>query len=491
MKKIFLTLVSLLLAAILLCSASPSLDGRADVASSGTFPPGLFAKVVSYLPGDTIMVTNPLNGSKIEILVVGSVDPSEGVAILLSAEAAELLQIKKDSNMLVKITKRSGDLDEQVRGNAVLAQGASAIGTTNSDATTVAPTTVAPTSAVEPIKDISPVAPTAVEETTLAEETPLTEETIPVEDVAVEDAVVNDATVVENIEDVTNDVPPSEPTLEDETIPVETIVATEDDNVKTNDEEDEIAEEISDEPIILASDITEEKVSENEIPLEDKKDEVVIAEDEIKDEDTVLEEIVEGENLPSENTVEEETVVAESILEPDTESENVEPETVIEESVLPLEKIAEENVSDDEYDAIVLVPVAENPPVQEDTISDAPIVNEEVVTTDAVESVDEEKDENILEIENVLDVDSPSGVTTLSSLEKGKYYVQIAVYNKMENVDDVTARYGEKYPIVVMPRKNNNGFELMVGPLNVDEYGAIIERFRAYGFKDAFMKKGK
>ena len=120
MKKLLLTLGFALSAGLLLWAESPSLDGRALVADEGVFPRGLFAKTVGYLPGDSISVTNPANGERVDILVIGSIDPSEGVAVLLSPEAARALSIKKNANNLVKLTKRSGGADEICNGSAVL-----------------------------------------------------------------------------------------------------------------------------------------------------------------------------------------------------------------------------------------------------------------------------------------------------------------------------------------------------------------------------------
>ncbi|MFC2477579.1 MAG: hypothetical protein ACFNQG_00965, partial [Treponema socranskii subsp. buccale] len=120
-KKI--NLFFLLISCLLFTSFSPSLDGRAVVADPGVLPEGYFAKTVGYLPGDSIIVSNFAAGKTLDILVVGSLDQSEGVAILLSPEAAAELGIVKDSNVIVKITKRSGELDEAVSGMAVIAQG--------------------------------------------------------------------------------------------------------------------------------------------------------------------------------------------------------------------------------------------------------------------------------------------------------------------------------------------------------------------------------
>ena len=121
MKRIVALFLLLVTTTFLFAAARPSLDGRAVVANKGEMPAGLFAKTVGYLPGDSVSVTNPTTGMTIEVLILGAIDPSEGIAILLSPEAAGKLGIKKDSNIQVKITKRAGQLDEAVTGTAVLA----------------------------------------------------------------------------------------------------------------------------------------------------------------------------------------------------------------------------------------------------------------------------------------------------------------------------------------------------------------------------------
>ena len=98
MKKKIGLFFSVIFGCFILTSFSPSLDGRAIVANEGEMPQGVFAKTVGYLPGDSIGVTNLTNKTTIDVLVIGALDPSEGVAILLSPEAAKLLNIEKDSN---------------------------------------------------------------------------------------------------------------------------------------------------------------------------------------------------------------------------------------------------------------------------------------------------------------------------------------------------------------------------------------------------------
>ena len=120
MRKILVFILTIFTVALIFGAARPSLDGRALVADSGTMPKGFFARTVGYLPGDSITVTNPTNGASVDVLILGAIDPSEGVAILLSPEAADSLNIKKGSNAQVKLTKRSGSLESNARGSAVV-----------------------------------------------------------------------------------------------------------------------------------------------------------------------------------------------------------------------------------------------------------------------------------------------------------------------------------------------------------------------------------
>ena len=89
MKRFILITLCLLCITSVFATNKPSLDGRAVVADEGVLPRGLFAKTVGYLPGDSVSVTNPTTGVTINVLVLGSLDPTSGVAILLSPEAAD------------------------------------------------------------------------------------------------------------------------------------------------------------------------------------------------------------------------------------------------------------------------------------------------------------------------------------------------------------------------------------------------------------------
>ena len=72
MKKKIWFVLALTLSGFLFMSFSPSLDGRAVVADEGVLPQGIFAKTVGYLPGDSISVTNLVDKTTVDILVIGA-----------------------------------------------------------------------------------------------------------------------------------------------------------------------------------------------------------------------------------------------------------------------------------------------------------------------------------------------------------------------------------------------------------------------------------
>jgi cell division septation protein DedD len=82
-------------------------------------------------------------------------------------------------------------------------------------------------------------------------------------------------------------------------------------------------------------------------------------------------------------------------------------------------------------------------------------------------------------------------VPRIQSLERGKYYVQIATFKYAESVNTVAAQYGDKYPLVQIVNDASSASQILVGPLGADEYGAVLERFKAYGYADAFLRVGK
>ncbi|MBQ7882488.1 MAG: SPOR domain-containing protein [Treponema sp.] len=508
MKKIITFVTTIFTVAILFAAARPSLDGRAVVADSGEMPKGLFARTIGYLPGDSVTVTNPATGSSVDVLILGSIDSSEGVAILLSPEAAERLDIRKDSNVQVKITKRSGSLDETVSGTAVLAE--------SEDDNFVTSDSL--------LEEVTPIEETAntennIEETTdetVLTEQPVVEETETITEVTEEP--IDSEELAEVVEEST-----SEPVLEEQTIVEEVETSTEEltapaesSEVVTDKVEDFVVEETNEivpteeveQPVETEelSEVVETETVESEetpeiiesdienVPTADSADEVETVEVEnIENAETseeIQSEIVETEKLAEV----EETVPAITETEESVTEETLSP--VNEEIVLePTEPTLEEETTDSEseetekYEPIILVPTDVNPPEEELDVQPV-AVNEEKTEEVAVEN----KEEPIQQPITVEPSDNNMNKylkDSLKDLESGKYYVQIASLRDQSNIDAILNKYAEKYPIVLVPLTSGKAYQVLVGPLNINEYGMIMERFKSYGFKDCFLRKIK
>ena len=517
MRKIFAIVCTVLFCGLIFTSFSPSLDGRAVVAEDGVMPQGVFARTVGYLPGDSISVTNLAKKTTVDILVIGALDPSEGVAILLSPEAASLLGLEKGGNNVVKITKRSGQLDETVSGTAVI--GDSIEQEPAAEETYSAPETSVPAVEDEPEVETVP----AMEETSespedlISEETPAGEEVeAPLETVSESEPVyspVEEASVFVPEENTS-----SEPAVDE---PFEEITATEEPEVVEKLQEtepfeetvtEEPAEEIESERIddeFPADEISEETPAEaevisDEVPAETVYEEQV--ETSVPDEDCISlepysEEIPDGEeadvekaesdilsDIPAESAVVSETLdVLEESVSPDELSE-LAPEVVVTEENAQAEELSEETA--EEYEPIVLVPSEPNPPVQKSAVEPEPEV--EVLESVPVEA----------------EIASPSAkpakkaasdgynfdkytVPSLKNLKSGKYYVQIGVYGDKANIKAIIDTYAGKYPVTLVPLASGKATQVLIGPLSVDEYGTVLNRFKSYGYKDAFLRKIK
>lgn len=486
MKKLTLFILTIFTVATLFAAARPSLDGRAVVADSGTMPRGLFARTVGYLPGDSVTVTNPATGSAVDVLVLGAIDPSEGVAILLSPEAAEGLRIKPNSNVQVKLTKRSGSLDENANGSAVLSEGEEekpqpkaempTVTVPDAVATTVPKAEPAPVVASAPAVETVPVVAPVVVPVAAENESEETVEETPV--------------VAEKVEEI-----PAETEKIEEEIVEETPVLAE--NTPAYDEFPAVADEIEETPVLskvepAAENVVEEEVQPDTVyevlpPLPDGertygKQKVVVIEGTEPDyiEETPVEKKEEpvyvAETPAAEEVVSEEAVASE--LPAGIESE---PVVVAEEQPVSSEEPA------DAYQPIVLVPAEPNPPLAEESPAreTVPVVAE-VAPVKEVVPVKETAPAVVIE-NNWTNYVVPS----VKNLRKGSYYVQVASLGNTDNIKNFIDKYSAKYPVVLVQNSSKSSYQVMVGPLNIDEYGAVDEKFRAHGFKDAFVRKIK
>ena len=73
---------------------------------------------------------------------------------------------------------------------------------------------------------------------------------------------------------------------------------------------------------------------------------------------------------------------------------------------------------------------------------------------------------------------------------KAGNYVQFAICTTDAEADKIISKY-KKYPVVKVLFDTREGYKLLVGPLGEDEKGAVLARFRAFGYSDAYLRKVK
>lgn len=547
MKKLFSGILVLFLAVAMFADSKDCVDGIIEVADSGKFPSGHFGQAAGYLPGDSVFVTNPETGVTLQFLNLGTLDSADGIVILLSDESAKTLGIKKGSGMRCKLNMRYGGFDETVTGQAVIdAEDAALAKKSEIKEAEKAPVDVpavenpAPVAAGVPavVEADAPVPPVPVAGVSLfendetpaeengevkieeipeempapaeevAEEVPETiEEEVPAEPVADEEVSVEPvAAVPARVEEVVAEeeavaeepVAAEEAVAEEEAVTEEPVEDYEDEDApfaetreaveqpspaevaeteEFADVEEPMAEEVIEEEAIAEEAIEEEPIEE----VHSEEPEVAVAEPAEENEDVpVPSEAVEAEELPA---LAEETRAA----EPETAGNEATVEEVVEINEEPAveETVAEESV-EDEYAPIVLVPAE---PV-------APEASEEdAKETRAAEPVEEEPVEVVAEVPVAESEAKPVEFTSYkdliveseSSLKKGYWYVQIASLGNAENIEKTVRKYS-KYPMVLIPN-GKGACRVLVGPLGMDEYAAVLAKFKAFGYKDAFLKK--
>jgi hypothetical protein len=322
----------------------------------------------------------------------------------------------------------------------------------------------------------------------------------PEENISSEQPVEEDVFVDELPEDLTED-NPEEPVAD---FGVEEPEPSEEDIIIVPVEEENVVPENSDVPdndldgeeVASVEPVLKTVVSENDgVPEDDSEGETVdnvepvVPEETLDEELTVEEPPVEEEpedDLPGEEAVVEEPVAEYFEDDPVPENED-EPEadlageTVADaEPVLPAEPAAEaedeseEPVEEDSYEGIVLVPA-------ESVIPDdsGEPENDEVYVEEPVQPEPVAEENDIIQRYTVEE----------SDLKKGYYYVQIATVSQRENLEILAVRYS-KYPLVFV-KTSKGAYRVMVGPLTMDEYGAVLAKFKSFGYRDAFVKSVK
>ncbi|MDR2053204.1 MAG: SPOR domain-containing protein [Treponema sp.] len=93
----------------------------------------------------------------------------------------------------------------------------------------------------------------------------------------------------------------------------------------------------------------------------------------------------------------------------------------------------------------------------------------------------------------VPETERPAGfsVPVISSLERGKYYLQLAAYTLRELVETELLKISTVYPLAVQEGGSAGKplYRILIGPVNLGESGALLQRFKVSGYRDAFIRK--
>lgn len=519
MKKFLSGILFLMISVFIFADSSASVEGVIEVAGKDELPAGYFGKAAGYLPGDSVSITNPNTGITLQILNLGTLDASGGIAILISEESAKSLGIERNSGVKVKLAPRSGYFDETVSGNAVLDEKTlpAAKEEPVSDVSAEPAVQAGPEAASQPAENaavsVEPAAPVAVAGVPLIADTEDNAEEENAEVAAVEDEAETPVDEIDSedetdfsdeeklsAEPVEEEVSADdEPSVEEETEPVIVEAPAPTEECEVPEEPYEDYESVEDgfleskEAVEQPSPAEESEVEavtvEEPDPIEEETEDLPEEENE---ELVIVEEPQEEEpETPTEDETEEEAVTVEepSPIEEDSAAEENQMEEVSE----PEEVVAEPNAEPEaqssgesessDYAPIVLVPSepeSPEPPV------DASIENEPIEIV-PVESVPEEKtaEPEPLQTEYPVSIQDYV-VSSESALASNCYYIQIATMGNIKNIENILVKYS-KYPVSLIPAGKN--YRVLVGPLSVDEYGAVLAKFKNAGFKDAFVRK--
>lgn len=519
MKKFLSGILFLLISVFIFADSSASVEGVIEVAGKDELPAGYFGKAAGYLPGDSVSITNPNTGITLQILNLGTLDASGGIAILISEESAKSLGIERNSGVKVKLAPRSGYFDETVSGNAVLDEKTLPAAKEDpvSDVSAEPAVQAGPEAASQPAENaavsVEPAAPVAVAGVPLIADTEDNAEEENAEVAAVEDEAETPVDEIDSedetdfsdeeklsAEPVEEEVSADdEPSVEEQTEPVIVEAPAPTEECEVPEEPYEDYESVEDgfleskEAVEQPSPAEESEVEavtvEEPDPIEEETEDLPEEENE---ELVIVEEPQEEEpETPTEDETEEEAVTVEepSPIEEDSAAEENQMEEVSE----PEEVVAEPNAEPEaqssgesessDYAPIVLVPSepeSPEPPV------DASIENEPIEIV-PVESVPEEKKSEPEPLQTEYPVSIQDYVVSSeTALASNCYYIQIATMGNIKNIENILVKYS-KYPVSLIPAGKN--YRVLVGPLSVDEYGAVLAKFKNAGFKDAFVRK--
>lgn len=408
-------------------------EGTAGIGQRSDFPgSGLYARSDMFPRNTVVEIINLETESRVRAVITG---PSgiPGLVAIVSPETAQALQFRSGSVSRVRIAIASGT--EEKKPLVMDNPPGSSVRTNDPDTnpssfvTSAEPVPVEPAVAAETVEE--PVFPPslAVEENSVplpAESPEIVLEPLPVEET---DTLIESVTVYE------------EPDLLLPTV-------AEEEYALTDEEFDEAAHTALEEPV-------ETELAET-APIEPETEVTLVPADLLPPPALVMEPVIESEKAG--------TVAAA-------------PESPVREVPTPVPPVVQpkEMAPIREASAITAMPPAPPAAAQPQVI--APAIKAPIVPS-ASPAIGKPE--------------APSALPFMTSLVPGSLYVQIASYAELTHAATQVEKYRARYPVAVEKTSGTRGdlYKVYIGPLRQDEGGAVLERFKSFGFSDAFIKKG-
>ncbi|MDR0998479.1 MAG: SPOR domain-containing protein [Treponema sp.] len=81
-------------------------------------------------------------------------------------------------------------------------------------------------------------------------------------------------------------------------------------------------------------------------------------------------------------------------------------------------------------------------------------------------------------------------IPVIGELEKGQYYLQLGAYSKPDILESSVSKLDSHYPLSVQTAGSPDKpiYRLLLGPVNLGESGALMQRFKGSGYSDVFVR---
>ena len=141
----------------------------------------------------------------------------------------------------------------------------------------------------------------------------------------------------------------------------------------------------------------------------------------------------------------------------------------------------------------------ESDDVRVESVSEPEIEKEDTVVTvvetaEVVETVETVDTVEVAEVDKTdVTAEESADIPITTALSTEYYYLQLAAFTEELTAVNLYKSLSAVYPVTVFKSADVERpvFRILLGPLSQDESGVLLYTFRAKGYKDAFVRRGK